>query len=173
MVRRRYVEGTERPKPGEIMVSGSVRPQIVVCCTGYFDPLHPGHLSHFKAARALGDKLVVITHPDERCIAKKGFCYQPLAERIKALYGTGLVDEVVVSIDTDGTVAQTLRLIHPQVYAKGGDRSPDQHPIPQSEIDACNEISCQIVYNVGEAKRPEWSSTRIGRKALGLDGGGL
>ncbi len=141
----------------------------VVCCCGYFDPVHPGHRSHFQAARALGDKLVVITHPDELCIKKKGFCYEKLHDRIKALMAEPDVDEVVVSIDSDGTVAKTLRLLKPQLFCKGGDRSPDQHPIPQAEVDACAEIGCTIVYNVGEPKRPGWSSTEIGKKALGLE----
>lgn len=141
---------------------------IFVCSAGGFDPLHDGHRSHFAAARALGDKLVVITHPDEIMVRKKGFCYQPLAERIKALMAEPDVDEVVVSIDDDGTVANTLRLLKPQLFCKGGDRDPEHHPIPQSEIDACAEIGCTIVYNVGEPKRPGWSSTEIGKKALGL-----
>lgn len=140
---------------------------IVICSCGYFDPVHDGHRSHFRAARALGDKLVVIVHTDELCIKKKNFCYMKLADRIKALMAEPGVDEVVVAIDTDGTVAKTLKLVHPQILAKGGDRSPDQHPIPQNEVDACAEIGCAIVYNVGEPKR--WSSTEIGKKALGLE----
>lgn len=138
----------------------------VVCSAGYFDPVHPGHRSHFQAARALGDKLVVITHPDEFCIKKKGFCYMKLADRIKALMAEPDVDEVVVSIDGDGTVAKTLKMVRPQIFAKGADRTPDN--MPQNEVDACNEIGCTIVYNVGEPKRPGWSSTEIGKKVLGL-----
>lgn len=141
---------------------------VVVCCCGYFDPLHDGHRSHFQAARELGDKLVVIVHTDEMCIKKKGFLYQPLEERIKTIKSEPSVDEVAVIVDTDGTVAKTIKIIRPSILAKGGDRSPDQHPIPQSEIDACNQISCQVVYNVGEPKRPGWSSTDIGKKALGI-----
>lgn len=144
----------------------------IVCSAGYFDPIHSGHRSHFKAAQALGDKLVVITHSDERCIAKKGFCYQPLAERIKALLDEPYVDEVIVAEehgDNDGSVANTLRFLRPSFFAKGGDRDPEHHPIPQTEIDACNEIGCKIVYGVGEPKRPEWSSTKIAKQRLGLD----
>lgn len=139
--------------------------KIVAVC-GYFDPVHDGHRSHFAAAKALGDKLVVITHPDELCIKKKGFCYMKLAKRIQTLMAEPDVDEVVVSIDGDGTVAKTLKMVRPQVFAKGGDRTPDN--MPQNEIDACAEIGCTIVYNIGEPKRPGWSSTEIGKKALGL-----
>jgi len=92
-----------------------------------------------------------------------------LANRIKALMAEPDVDEVVVSIDGDGTVAKTLRLLKPQLFCKGGDRDPEHHPIPQSEIDACIKVRAKIVYNVGEPKRPGWSSTEIGKKALGLE----
>lgn len=141
----------------------------VVATCGYFDPLHDGHRSHFKAARALGDKLVVITHPDELCIKKKGWYFKKLADRVQDLLDEPDVDDVIVSIDHDGTVAETLKMVKPKIFAKGGDRNPEDKPIPQSEIDACEEIGCKIVYNVGEPKRPEWSSTLIGKKALGVD----
>lgn len=148
--------------------------QVIAWVCGYFDPKHDGHRSHFRAARALAGplgRLGVIIHPDELCIKKKGFCYQPLAERIQALLEEPEISVVVVSIDTDGTVTKTLSLLlrTGDILAKGGDRSPDQHPIPQSEIDACIKVGARIVYNVGEPKRPEWSSTLIGKKALGLE----
>lgn len=140
----------------------------LVCCAGFFDPIHDGHRSHFRAARALGNKLAVITHPDELCVKKKGFCYMKLGDRIKALKAEPGVDVVIVSVDTDGTVAKTIEMLRPQIFAKGGDRNPGDHPIPQSEIDACKKVGCRVVYNVGEPKRPGWSSTEIGKKALGL-----
>ncbi len=155
----------------EAAYRGDAKAMRVIAVAGFYDPIHDGHRSNFRAVRLLGDKLVAIIQPDEQCIKKKSFCYMKLADRIKALQAEPDVDEVVVAIDTDGTVTRTLRVIRPQVFAKGGDRSPGQHPIPQSEIDACNEIGCEIVYNVGEPKRPEWSSTLIGRRALGLEEG--
>jgi cytidyltransferase-like protein len=142
--------------------------RIVVVAGGY-DPIHDGHRSNMAEAKKLGDLLVVIVHPDRIMVKKKGFCYQPLRERIKALYKEECVDAVMISIDDDGTVAKTLEMIRPHFFCKGGDRAPDQHALPQSEIDVCEKIGCQIVYGVGEPKRPEWSSTLIGRRALGLD----
>ena len=52
-----------------------------------------------------------------------------------------------MSIDKDSTVAETLRMIRPQVFAKGGDRVTSR--MPQKEIDVCREIGCEIVYGVG------------------------
>lgn len=136
-----------------------------VLASGYFDPLHDGHRSHFREAAKLCDKLIVVIHQDRLCARKKGFCHQPLEERIvelkKALKDIPVPSEVVICIDPHGPMTATLLWLRPNIFAKGGDRSPDQHPIPQDEIDACNEIGCRIVYNVGEPKRPEWSSTKI------------
>jgi cytidyltransferase-like protein len=141
---------------------------VTVAVCGYFDPLHDGHRSHFKEAKGFGNKLVVIIHTDELCARKKGFCYQPLEERINEIKKESCVDEVVVAVDVDGTVAQTLLLVKPDILCKGGDRKPTDKPIPQSEIDACDKLGCTIIYGIGADKRPEWSSTRIARQALGL-----
>lgn len=139
----------------------------MVC--GYFDldPVHDGHKSHFREAAKLADKLIVAIHQDRLCVRKKGFCHVPLEERMRGVKGylsTFLSAdryEVVVALDTDGTVARTIRWLRPNILAKGGDRSPEDHPIPQAERAACAAVHCEIVYNVGEPKRPEWSSTRI------------
>lgn len=140
----------------------------VVAVCGYFDPLHDGHRSHFKEAKAFGDRLVVLVHNDAMCAKKKGFCFKPLVERIEDIKAEPYVDEVVVIKDLDGSIAQTLLEVKPNVFCKGGDRNPTDKPIPQSEIDACTSIKCVIIYGVGADKKPEWSSTRIARQSLGL-----
>lgn len=121
----------------------------VVCCAGKFDPLHDGHRSHIEEAAKLGDWLIVITHPDEVVeVSAKGYCYQPLAERITALRRElPCIDEIVVAEDEGGTVARTLERIRPDIFAKGGDRTPDN--MPECEISTCKAIGCRIVYGVG------------------------
>jgi len=121
---------------------------IKVAVAGGFDPLHIGHLEHIRKAKKLGDWLVVIVNPDADLIRKKGYVFMPLEHRKAILEALREVDEVVVSIDSDGTVAKTLKLIKPDIFAKGGDRTPDN--MPQNEIDACQEIGCKIVYGLGD-----------------------
>lgn len=118
----------------------------MVC--GHFDPYpHIGHINHMMLAKKLGDKLVVVVSKDEHAIAKKGICFTPILDRMMQVSAIKYVDEVIPSVDEDGTVANTIRKIKPQVFAKGGDRSPNN--LPQSEINACKDVNCEIVYGVG------------------------
>ena len=124
---------------------------ITVCIAGKFDPLHEGHVDHIKKAHQLGDYLVVITHPDKIVAqySKKGFCYKPLNERVSDLYSQPEVGLVVIDYyDDDGTVTNILKVLQPNIFAKGGDRTPDN--MPQSEIDACHEIGTKIFYGIGD-----------------------
>ena len=123
---------------------------LVVMVAGKFDPIHSGHIDHIKKARALGDKLIVITHRDDavaRC-SKSGVCQIPLNDRMSVLGELRSVDEVMVAIDTDGTVAETIRYLKPNIFAKGGDRRSDAD-MPLKEIEACREVGCRIVYGIG------------------------
>ena len=122
---------------------------IKVCCAGGFDPLHIGHIRHLQLAKQLGDMLIVLVSNDEDMIRKKGYCFMPLNERMEILRALTCIDVVIPTIDKDGTQAQTLRYVKPNIFAKGGDRlSPSN--MPQGEIDACKEIGCEIVYGIGE-----------------------
>jgi len=125
---------------------------VRVCVAGGYDPFHDGHLEHIKKAMELGDYLIVLVSNDEDMIRKKGKCNIPLASRMEIvaliLKGLGLPSEVIETIDNDGTQTETLRMVRPDIFAKGGDRTPDN--MPQSEIEVCQEIGCEIVYGVGE-----------------------
>lgn len=120
---------------------------IRVAVAGGFDPLHTGHLQHLLKAKVLGDYLIVMVSNDEDMIRKKGYCFMPLKDRIEILKELRCVDEVIATLDSDGTQAETLKLIKPDIFAKGGDRTPDN--MPAGEIEACREIGCKIVYGVG------------------------
>ena len=119
-----------------------------IVIAGSFDPLHRGHIDHIKKAAALGDVLVVILATDEQLIKKKGFRLLPYKDREEILLSIRYVDQVVRNIDLDTSSAMTLRVIKPNIFAKGGDRV--QGNIPASEVKACKEIGCQIVYGVGD-----------------------
>lgn len=121
---------------------------IRVAVAGGWDPLHPGHIRHMKLAKKLGDQLIVIVDNDQNLIAKKGFRYYPLEWRVELLQDYSFIDQVIPNIDLSGCCAETLRMIRPNIFAKGGDRTPTS--MPQAEIDVCREIHCEIIYGVGE-----------------------
>jgi len=139
-----------------------MHPTIKVCCSGGFDPIRKGHLSYLREAKKLGDVLIVILNPDSDMVRKKGYCFQTYEERKDIISDLNYVDFVVKSIDEDGTVAKTLKLVKPQIYAKGGDRTPNN--MAQNEVDTCNEIDCKIVYGVGEPRTD--SSQDLVRRVL-------
>jgi len=118
---------------------------VVVCSCGHLDPLHHGHVEHFRQAKALGDVLIVIIGNDDQIISKYGYVLQPVHERASRLMRKApFINGIVVSIDQDNTQRETLRMLKPDIYAKGGDRGPDNTP----EAAVCREIGCDIAYGV-------------------------
>jgi cytidyltransferase-like protein len=123
----------------------------VVIASGYFDPLHVGHIDLFRNARALGDKLIVLLNNDEQAILKKSKVFMPLKERKIILEALEMVDEVFVSIDKGLPVIESIRKIHNElgpvhIFAKGGDRFV--YEIPETPI--CKELGIEIVDGLGE-----------------------
>lgn len=74
----------------------------------------------------------------------------PYEERKEIILSIKYVDSVVKVIDSDMTVARTLALIKPDIFAKGGDRT--EKNIPKAEQDICKKLGIQIVYGVGGGK---------------------
>lgn len=124
--------------------------KVVVAVSGGFDPIHIGHLRHFKEAKALGDELIVFLQPDEWLLKKKGYVFMPYKERKEIIESIKYVDKVVKVIDKDMSVAKTLEKYKPKVFAKGGDRTAKN--MPQAELDACIRNGITLVYNVGGKK---------------------
>jgi cytidyltransferase-like protein len=119
---------------------------VTVAVSGAFDPLHVGHVRYIREAAKLGDRLVVILNSDDFLLRKKGFVFRPFEDRKEILENVKGVDEVIASIDEDQTVCKTLKLVKPDIFAKGGSRTGPEN-IP--EADTCREIGCKLVTNVG------------------------
>ena len=67
----------------------------IVCVSGYFDPIHIGHIEYFKKSKEIGTKLMVIVNNDEQAILKKGKAFMPCDERIEIIRELKCVDIVV------------------------------------------------------------------------------
>ena len=120
--------------------------ETIVVVSGYFDPIHAGHIEYFKLAKELGDKLIVILNNDEQSKLKKGKYFMPLEERKEIVKAIRYVDDVFVSIDKDRTVCKSLEKINPDIFAEGGDRF--SHEIPEAEI--CKKLGIKIIDGVGK-----------------------
>ena len=131
--------------------------QTFVCVSGYFDPVHVGHLEYFKNAKKLGDKLIVIVNNDHQSKLKKGKFFMPENERCKIIQEFRCVDEVVLSIDEDRTVCKTLEKIRPDIFANGGDQFNSNIP----EVEICNKYNIKLVDNLGD--KIQSSSWLIGK----------
>lgn len=139
----------------------------VVIVSGYFNPLHGGHLDMIEAAAKMGDHLIVIVNNDKQQLLKKGKIILDEANRLRVLRSIKGVDQSVLSIDDDPTICKTLEMVagqHPGdelVFANGGDRDSEKE-IPEAAV--CRQFGIEMRFDAGEGK-PD-SSTRI-NQALG------
>ena len=116
-----------------------------VVASGYFDPIHVGHIEYLEMAAKLGDKLVVIVNNDNQAALKKGTPFMIEEDRLKIVSSLKCVDEVFLSIDEDSTVCRSLQAVSPDIFAKGGDRFINEIP----EATTCKEIGAEIVDGLG------------------------
>ncbi|RMF74745.1 MAG: glycerol-3-phosphate cytidylyltransferase [Acidobacteria bacterium] len=127
----------------------------LVCTSGGYDPIHPGHISCLIESTRHGDTLAVIVNGDAFLRAKKGRPFQDLDTRCRIVSAIRGVDFVVpFEIEGDDTVREALRALRPAVFTKGGDRT-DPSNIP--EWDVCEELGIEVVTGVGLDK--QWSSS--------------
>ena len=131
-----------------------------VAISGYFDPIHVGHLEYIKEAKKLGDKLIVIVNNNHQCVLKKGKPFMDEKDRVIIASSIKYVDEVFLSIDEDKTVCKSLEEIKPDIFANGGDRK--NFEIPESII--CKKYDIKIIDGLGEKIRS--SSDLTGLKEI-------
>lgn len=140
----------------------------VVIVSGFFNPLHGGHLDMMEAAAKIGDRLIVVVNNDRQQILKKDKIILQEMNRARLIRALEVVDEVVIAIDDDPTVIKTLDFIASQypsdklVFANGGDRDSAK-VVP--EADVCRENDIEMIFGVGGDNKSD-SSTRI-NQALG------
>lgn len=140
----------------------------IAVVSGFFNPLHGGHLDMIEAAGKLGNKLIVIVNNDKQQLLKKGKIILDEQNRLRLVSALQVVDEAMLATDENPPVIETLKLLRERypkdelVFANGGDRVSDK-VTPEAAV--CQELGIQMVYGVGGAEKAD-SSTRI-NKALG------
>ena len=147
----------------------------IAIVSGYFNPLHVGHLDYLQAARDLADKLIVIVNSDYQVTLKGSTPFMNQSDRLKIVKALKCVDGVYLSTDKDGSVLGTLKHVLVQnqangrnhfMFCNGGDRSETN--TPEERLCSSNSYQLTSVYNVGGEKRQ--SSSDIISKAAKKDG---
>ena len=118
-----------------------MKKQIIVIASGYFDPIHSGHINYLREAKKLGDKLVVIVNNDKQAKLKKGHYFMPVEERKKILESIKYVDKVFISIDNTRDVSKALKKIKPDIFAVGTDNVEER----LAEKKVCDKLGIKIV----------------------------
>lgn len=132
------------------MTKKVVKKEKVVAVSGYFNPLHVGHLEMITKAKKLGDKLVAIVNSDLQVKLKGSAPFMSEKDRLKIIGALADVDEVFLSIDKDKTVCRSLAKIKPDIFANGGDRK-NLGDVPEFSI--CQKLGIEMVDGLGRKIR--------------------
>ena len=138
--------------------------------SGYFNPIHTGHLDYIEGAKQRCDLLYVIVNSDRQVDIKGSKQFMDEGSRLRIVRALAYVNKAMVSIDDDSTVCRSIKAIHKQYcddpfltdifFMNGGDRS--QGTVPEAEV--CEELGIKMIYNVGGIKT-ESSSTLLQKVA--------
>jgi cytidyltransferase-like protein len=145
----------------------------IILVTGGFDPCHSGHLAYFKAARTIGDRLIVGLNSDAWLTRKKGRPFMPVQERLAVVGNLNMVDEVVTYNDDDGSSCDAIRVVRARypnadiVFANGGDRTQDNIPemsVQDSRVTFAFGVGGQDKRNSSSWILQEWKAPKTLRQ---------
>ena len=132
----------------------------IVLVTGGFDPIHSGHISYLKAAKSLGDQLIVGLNSDEWLARKKGKSFMNIEERLRVVQALEMVDYTVKFLDDDDSSKNAIKQVRQSfpdshiIFANGGDREKTNIP----EIDYKDD-DLEFVFGVGGSHKMNSSSS--------------
>jgi cytidyltransferase-like protein len=124
-----------------------------IIVSGYFNPIHKGHLEYFNNAKDLADELFVIVNSDLQRNLKGSKEFQKEEERLFIVQNIKAVDKAIISVDTDRTVCASIRALFETYgkeyqlgFANGGDQ--DNNSIPEALI--CNQLKIELIDGLGQ-----------------------
>jgi cytidyltransferase-like protein len=126
--------------------------KTLVIASGYFNPLHKGHIEYLKRSKELGDSLIVIINNDVQVGLKGSKVFQDELERKDIIDELKCVNYSLISIDDDRSVKRSIEFIHKfikadkYIFTNGGDQFGDTI----LEKDLCNQIGIQLIDGLGE-----------------------
>ena len=130
-----------------------MKKQKAIIVSGYFNPIHKGHLEYFNNAKAMADQLFVIVNNDHQRELKGSKEFQDENERMIIVSNIKAVDKAILSIDSDRTVCATIKMIAEQFgsefdlgFANGGDQNNDTIP----ERSVCEQMNVALIDGLGD-----------------------
>ena len=143
-------------------VKRKTKKPVVVAVSGYFNPLHVGHLEMIAKAKKLGDKLVAIVNSDYQVELKGRVPFMKENDRLKIIKALRDVDEVFLSLDRDLSVCRSLAKVRPDIFANGGDRDKKDAKKTLSSLNPeqilCQKLGIKMAFNVGRDGKMQSSS---------------
>lgn len=124
-----------------------------IIVSGYFNPIHKGHLEYFNKAKALADELFVIVNNDHQRSLKGSKEFQNQEERMLIVSNIKAVDKAILSIDQDRTVCQTIQMINSKYgkdYTLGFANGGDQKNATSPEKPICESLGISLVDGLGD-----------------------
>lgn len=141
------------------------RPSRASIVSGYFGPLHHGHLDLFEAARDRTGYLIVLVNNDQQQILKKGRVIQAASDRVRIVRALRVVDDAIEAVGDGPSMAASLDVVrsaYPDTeleFCNGGDRK-DLDSLPADEVAAAQRNNITLYYGIGGFEKAD-SSTRI------------
>jgi glycerol-3-phosphate cytidylyltransferase/D-beta-D-heptose 7-phosphate kinase/D-beta-D-heptose 1-phosphate adenosyltransferase len=137
--------------------------KVAIIVSGYFSPLHVGHLDLIDEASARSDEVIVIVNNNTQQMMKKGKVILDEVDRLRIVLALRAVDHAFIAVDDDRTVSASLGKVAAEfpeyqlIFANGGDRSSDE-VVPETAV--CRENNIEMVFDMGGEEKAD-SSSRI------------
>ena len=126
--------------------------KTAIIVSGYFNPLHKGHIEYFKLAKSIADELFVIINNDNQRKLKGSEEFMLEDERCLIISNLRIVDKIFLSVDNDRTVIKTIEKINSEmsdkynlIFGNGG----DQNNLTIPEKDVCMELGIKVIDKLG------------------------
>lgn len=120
----------------------------VVLTSGYFNPIHAGHIRLIKHAKNYDSILVVAVNGDKASVRKHGYSFMPIEQRMEIISELRGVDYVIET--NDNTMMSVLYNLKPYVFAKGGDVTRENFNSGEKVV--CDDLGIYVAFGVGGGK---------------------
>jgi len=124
-----------------------------IIVSGYFNPIHIGHIEYFHKAKAVADQLIVIVNNDFQRQLKRSKAFMLEDERLMIINELKVVNRAFLSVDQDSTVCATIEKIHSELsdqydlyFGNGGDQNNNTIP----EIPICKKLQIEFIDGLGD-----------------------